>query len=213
MNATATVSSTPTPTPTPSPTAIAPGPPDVELRPDDAVVAGTPIPFDGVAEGLAWPALKKALAAKTAPVVLAVPRDLPVDKVLRAVWNLRDGTVRLQTPDADGAPHVLELRPASAPAPAATPACHLAVFVQADGALRVAAPGGPRAIPGPNAGDALARALEDESKRCALRYVAFGAEDPRAAWGGVFDVAWAVDRAKAAGDARYVLGEPVHVGR
>jgi hypothetical protein len=38
--------------------------------------------------------------------------------------------------------------------------------------------------------------------------VAFGAESPQAPWGPVFDVLLAVDRAKSAGDARYVLGYP-----
>jgi hypothetical protein len=81
--------------------------------------------------------------------------------------------------------------------------------VAANGDLRVAAPGGPRPIAGPDAADALARALAKERSACTIRYVGFGADAPEAPWATVFDVARAVDRDKAAGDARYVLAEPI----
>ena len=193
---------------------LAPAPAQVELRDaSTAVVAGKTVTMDGVAEGLAWPALRAALERKSgdaSPLTIAVPRALPIASVLRAAWTLRDADLRLQTADAAGVTHVLELRPKP---DAPSPGCHLAVFVAPNGDLRVAAPGGPRAIPGPDAAPALARALVEERNHCAIRWVAFGAEKNDAAWGSVFDVAWAVDRGKSAGDARYVLGEPVHYAR
>ncbi|HEY2509386.1 MAG TPA: hypothetical protein VGI39_00895 [Polyangiaceae bacterium] len=193
---------------------LAPVAPQVELRDaSSAVVGGKTVTMDGVAEGLAWPALRAALDRKTgdrSPLTIAAPRDLPISTVLRAAWSLRDADVRLQTPDAAGVTHVLELRPKP---DAPSPGCHLAVFVAPNGDLRIAAPGGPRSVPGPDAASALARALVEERNRCAIRWVAFGAEKNDAAWGSVFDVAWAVDRGKSAGEARYVLGEPVHYSK
>ncbi len=64
---------------------------------------------------------------------------------------------------------------------------------------------------GPDAPSALARALAQERAHCTIRYVAFGADAADAPWSTVFDVAEAIDRDKSAGDARYVLGEPVHL--
>jgi hypothetical protein len=55
--------------------------------------------------------------------------------------------------------------------------------------------------------EALARALEGERAKCPIKYVAFGAESDDVAWGPVFDVLVTVDRDKAAGEARYVLGQ------
>lgn len=200
--------------PPPSPPVLAS--PDVELvDADSAVVKGQRVAFDGVREGLAWPALAKAVGrheGDATPVTIAVRREVPMANVVRAVWTLRGGDVRLQTADAKGAVRVLELR--AKPAQRQT-GCHLAVFVQADGSLRIAAPGGARAIAQSATGEApndqLARALDVERMRCPIRYVAFGAQSPDAAWGSVFDVASAVDAARSAGDARYVLGESVHL--
>lgn len=193
--------------------------PDVELRePSFAVVGGQRIAFDGVAEGLEWPSLQKALPKKSegAPVVVQVAREVPLVNVLRAVFVLRAHGLRLQTPDERGAMYVVELAPRREPAIApAAPApnaegpkpCHLAVFVQPSGTLRIATSAGPQESP--NA-DAFARALDAARSQCALRYVAFGAESSEVPWGAVFDVIVAVDRAKAAGPARYVLAEAVH---
>jgi hypothetical protein len=203
-------SSAPSAPAAPAPEAIPPASAAAELSEKGALVSGKLIPLDGVAEGLAWPALRDALHRRPgdhSPLVLAAPRATPLATVLRAVWTLRDANIRLQTPDVAGVTHVIELRP-KPDAPSA--GCHLAVFVAPNGDLRVAAPGGPRTIPGPDAAEALARALVEERKDCALRYVAFGAENAEAAWSAVFDVAWTVERGKAAGDARYSLGEPVH---
>jgi hypothetical protein len=104
--------------------------------------------------------------------------------------------------------HVLELR---AKPKERQPGCHLAVFLQKDGSLRIAAPGGARAIHGDAPSTQLARALEAERAQCPIRYVAFGAQSPDTPWGAVFDVAEAIDAGKSAGDARYVLGESVHL--
>ena len=88
--------------------------------------------------------------------------------------------------------------------------CHLAVFLRPDGALRVAAPGGPREVRGEHAAESLARSLADERAKCPIKYIAFGAESDAAPWGPVFDVVLAVDQQKSAGDARYVLGQALH---
>jgi hypothetical protein len=193
--------------------------PDVELHDAAAAIVGAkPVPMDGVAEGLAWPALRAAVARKPgdhAPLSITVSRNVPMTTVMRAVWTLRDADIRLQTPDAEGTLRVLELRPKPDSAPVASDAeCHLAVFVAPSGDLRVATPGGPHLIPnrvpGPSAASAFASALTSEGAHCAIRYVGFGAESGDAQWGSVFDVARAVDRDKSAGDARYVLAEPIH---
>jgi hypothetical protein len=189
---------------------IAPAKADVVLAKDaSARVGGQTVAFDGVAEGLAWPALAKSVAhAPGAPLVFEVARDVPVQVVLRAAWALRDADVRVQTPDEGGAVRVIDLAPK--PTDAAPPGtCHLAVFVAEGGALRVASPGGPRLVAGPSPTESFVRALGDEATRCPIRYVGFGADRPDAPWSRVFDVAWAVTRAKAAGDARVVLAEPI----
>ncbi|MGO8996197.1 MAG: hypothetical protein ACLQVI_23035 [Polyangiaceae bacterium] len=204
-----------------SPTTAAPGDvahaaaPDVDIRnAKSALVGASTVPMDGIAEGLAWPALRDAVNRRPgdhAPLTIAVARDVSVNTVMRAVWTLRDADIRLQTPDAAGTPRVLSIHPRpDSPSGASGTGCHLAVFVESNGDLRVSAPGGPRSVRGPDAPGALARALSAERSECAIRYVAFGADAADAAWGSVFDVAEAVDREKSAGDARYVLGEPVH---
>jgi hypothetical protein len=189
--------------------------PDVDLRDGagkTALVGGRAVAMDGEPEGLAWPALRAAVGRKPgdhSPLTLAVARDVPTSAVMRAVWTLRDADLRLQTLDAGGVARVLELRPR--PDAPSIAGCHLAVFVGANGDLRVASPGGARTVTGPDAPASLVRALTSERTRCEIRYVAFGAETPDAPWASIFDVAEAIDRAKAAGDARYVLGEPVHL--
>ncbi len=76
--------------------------PDLELRDArGAVVGGKDVPFDGVAEGLAWPALRAAFPRKPgdhAPLTIAVARGIPLSAVMKAVWTLRDADLRLQTP-------------------------------------------------------------------------------------------------------------------
>ncbi len=177
--------------------------------PPSAVVGGRAVPMDGLAEGLVWPALRAAVSRKPgdhAPLWIAVPRDTSFNTVLRAVWTLRDADLRIVTPDVAGGARVLVLR-SKPDAPAA--GCHLAVFVSPAGDLRLAFPGGPRTIAGADAAGALARALAVERARCDIRYVAFGAERSDATWGAVFDVADTVDRDRSAGEARYVLAEPI----
>ena len=185
---------------------------DVELRdPGVAIVHGQSLPFDGIAEGLAWPALTKAVGPRKAGdvVVLQVARKVPMEDLLRAAWSVHEADVHVQSPDATGVMHAVELRAKREGAPAA-PGCHLAVFLRPDGSLRIAAPGGPRAIGGDRPDESLARSLAEERVRCPIKYVAFGAESDAAPWGPVFDVVLAVDRDKAAGDARYVLGQAMH---
>jgi hypothetical protein len=189
------------------------GQPDVELRdPHVAIVHGKSVPFDGIEEGLTWPALAKALGPRKAGdvVTLQVARTVPMQDLLRAAWAVHAADVHLQSLDASGAMHAVELRARRDGAPPAS-GCHLAVFLQANGALRVAAPGGPREIGGDHAAVSLARSLAEERTKCPLKYVAFGAESDASPWGPVFDVVVAVDEAKSAGDARYVLGQAMHV--
>jgi hypothetical protein len=196
--------------------AVAIATPDIDLRggaKSVALVGSRPVEMDGVAEGLAWPSLRAATNRKSgdrSPLTIAIGRDVPFGTVLRAVWTLRDADLHLQTPDAAGTMHVLPLHPK--PETAGSAGCHLAVFVAKGGDLRVAYPGGPRAFAGASASADLARVLADARTHCAIRYVAFGAESSDLTWGPVFDVAEAVDREKSAGDARYVLGEPIHAG-
>ncbi|HTQ41845.1 MAG TPA: hypothetical protein VMI75_03740 [Polyangiaceae bacterium] len=187
--------------------------PDVDLRePGAAIVHGsTRVAFDGIAEGLAWPALDKALGPRKAGDVLTVQvaRALPTIELLRAAWTLRQADLRVQSQDATGDTHVVVL---SARRDGAAPAggCHLAVFLRPDGSLRVASPGGPVSLSGDDPPASLARSLEEARRTCAIRYVAFGAESDASPWGPVFDVIRAVDRAKSAGDTRYVLGQAMH---
>jgi hypothetical protein len=179
-----------------------------------AVVHGQSVPFDGIEEGLTWPALEKALGPHKAGDVLTiqVARTIPVADLYRTGWAARAADVHVQTPDATGVMHAVEFR-ARRDSGAPVAGCHLAVFLRPDGSLRVAAPGGPREVAGDHPADSLARSLGDEGARCPIRYVAFGAESDAAPWGPVFDVVLAVDRAKSAGRARYVLGQPIHAGR
>jgi hypothetical protein len=190
------------------PLPIAPNP-DVDLvARDDARVRGHQVAFDGDPEGLAWPSLDSALGPRSpgGVVTLQAARDVRVVDVLRAAWTARAGDLRLQTPDASGVMRVAELGARRTTSPAA-PGCHLAVFLRPDGSLRIAAPGGPREVGGDRAAESLARSLEQERAKCPIKYVAFGAETDEGPWGPVFDVILAVDRARSAGDARYVLGQ------
>jgi len=180
--------------------------PDVDLRERDSAEArGQHVVFDGIAEGLAWPSLDKALGHRAAgdTVTIQAARGVRVADVLRAAWTLRANDVRMQTLDDKGEMHVVNLG-AKGPKSAG---CHVAVFLRPDGSLRVAAPGGPREVTGDFRAEALARALEGERAKCPIKYVAFGAESDDVAWGPVFDVLVTVDRDKAAGEARYVLGQ------
>ena len=171
--------------------------------------------FDGIAEGLEWPALHRAVPPKADGgfVVIQAAREVPIVNLLRAVFVLRTMDLRLQTPDERGAMYVIEIKarrdssPNPATPPSGTKLCHVAVFVQPTGILRIATAAGPQESP--NA-DAFARALDTARAQCALRYVAFGAESNEVPWGAVFDVIVTIDRAKAAGSARYVLADAVH---
>src|SRR5258708_905548 len=186
--------------------------PDVELLArGTAQVRGRHVAFDGDAEGLAWPAIDRALGPRPAGAVevLQAARDVRMVDVLRAAWTLRAGDLRVQTPDASGVMRVAGLG-AKRPSSQAVPGCHLAVFLRPDGSLRIAAPGGPREIGRERAAESLASSLEAERSKCAIQYVAFGAEADEAPWGPVFDVILQVDRTRSAGDARYVLGQAMH---
>lgn len=176
-----------------------------------AIVHGKPVPFDGVAEGLVWPSLDRALGTHHPGevVTLQVARQVPIEDLLRAAWTARIADLHVQSADASGGMHAIELR-ARREGTASAPGCHLAVFLRPDGSLRIAAPGGPREINADHAPQSLARALAAERARCPIKYVAFGAESDAAAWGPVFDVVLAVDADRSAGDARYVLGQAMH---
>jgi hypothetical protein len=185
---------------------------DVELREAGAaIVHGTPVAFDGIEEGLAWPALDKALPPRKAGDVLTlqIARGVPTINLLRAAWTLRKADLHLQSLDASGTMHALEVK-ARRDGPT-QPGCHLAVFLRPDGSLRVASPGGPVVITGDDPPAILAASIAAEQAKCPIKYVAFGAESDSAPWGPVFDVMLAVDGQKAAGDARYVLGQAMHV--
>jgi hypothetical protein len=186
---------------------------DVELRdPRVAIVHGQSVPFDGIEEGLTWPALEKALGPRRPGdvVTLQVGRAVPIQDLLRAAWAVHTADAHVQSLDASGVMRAVELRARREGAPPAS-GCHLAVFLQTNGTLRVAAPGGPREIGGEHPAASLARSLADERAKCPLKYVAFGAESDSSPWGPVFDVVVAVDQEKSAGDARYVLGQAMHV--
>ena len=187
--------------------------PDVELRdPHVAIVHGQSVPFDGLEEGLTWPALVKALGPRKPGdvVIVQVARTVPMADLLRTAWAVHSADVHVQSFDASGVMRAVELRSRRDGAPPAS-GCHLAVFLQANGTLRVAAPGGPREVGGERPADSLARSLAEEHAKCPLKYVAFGAESDASPWGPVFDVVVAVDREKSAGEARYVLGQAMHV--
>jgi hypothetical protein len=187
---------------------------DVELRePGAAIIHGTAVTFDGIEEGLAWPSIDKALPPrKTGDVLtLQVARGVPTIHLLRAAWTLRKADLHLQSLDASGTMHAIEIK-ARRDGPT-QPGCHLAVFLRPDGSLRVASPGGPVVIGGDDPASSFAASLAAEQAKCPIKYVAFGAESDSAPWGPIFDVMLAVDGQKAAGDARYVLGQAMHVAK
>jgi len=96
-----------------APTLPVTGQPDIELRdPHVAVVHGQSVPFDGIEEGLTWPALAKALGPRKAGdvVTLQVARTVPMQDLLRAAWAVHSVDVHLQSLDASGAMHAVELR-------------------------------------------------------------------------------------------------------
>lgn len=189
--------------------------PDVDLEaPGVASVRGAPVAFDGVEEGLAWPALDRAVGPRKTGDVLTVQvaRGLPVVQLLRAAWTLRQADLRIQAQDATGVMKAVDVK-AHRDGAAPQTGCHLAVFLQPDGTLRIAAPGGASTITGDDATATLARSLEAAAAQCPVKYVAFGAESDGAPFGPVFDVMLAVDANKSAGDARYVLGQALHAAR
>jgi hypothetical protein len=185
--------------------------PDVELRdPHVAVVHGQSVAFDGSEDKWMWPALATAIGPRQEGdvVTLDVARNVPMVDLLRAASTVRSADVRVQSPDASGVLRAVEFRTRREGASGS--GCHLAVFVGADGTLRVAAPGGARQVGGERAAEILARSLVEERIRCPIKYIAFGAESDDAPWGPVFDVVVAVDEGKSAGAARYVLGHALH---
>lgn len=185
--------------------------PDVTLLDaKSATVRGAPIAFDGIEEGLAWPALDKALPPRKAGDVLTlqVARTVPTIALLRAAWTLRQADLHVQSLDGAGVMRAVGFTARREGPP--TSGCHLAVFLAPDGSLRVASPGGPVTFRGDDATSSFSRALAAQGAKCPIRYVAFGAESDGAPWGPVFDVIAAVEAAKAAGDARYVLGQAMH---
>ncbi len=187
-------------------------PPNVERSGRyETIVHGARVAFDGLAEGLAWPALEKAVGRRHAGdvVTIQMARGAPIEDLLRAAWTVRAADVHVQSPDGAGVLRAVELR-ARREGGSPIAGCHLAVFVRPDGSLRIAAPGGPREVNGDDPPAILARSLEEERAKCPIAYVAFGAESEAAPWGPVFDVVVAVDKAKSAGDARYVLGQAMH---
>jgi hypothetical protein len=175
-----------------------------------ADVRGVRVTFDGLAEGLAWPSLDRALGVRVpgATVTIRVARGVAVLDVLRAAWTVRFNDVEVQTPDDAGRLEAANL--GARASRASNPGCHLAVFLRPDGSLRVATPGGPREVTGDRPSEQLARSLAFESAKCPIKYVAFGAESDQTSWGPVFDVIAAVDRAKSAGATRYVLAQAMH---
>lgn len=184
---------------------------DVQLHETNAAdVGGSRVAFDGIDEGLSWPALVKAVTARagaSTPLVIRIERTVPTIDVLRAVWSLRAFDIVVETPDASGKLYAIELPRKKGSGPLAGKVCHAAVFARPDETFRVAAPGGSREIGGERPADTLVASLAAERDRCAFDYVAFGAESNQVAWSTVFDVMEAVDQARAVGDARYVLGE------
>jgi hypothetical protein len=198
--------------PVAAPPPLVPGQPLVELRsPGKAVVNGQEIAFDGIEEGLVWPSLDKAVPDETYPgaVVVRIDRGEPMKDVLRVVFTLREADLRLEGQDAGGAARFVTVGKKPSDGAPSAGRCRLAVFRRDDGSLRVAAPGGPRELAAPGATDRLVDALEATEEKCPIRYVAFGVMDSAGAFGPLFDVMLAVDAAKAAGAARYVLAEPI----
>jgi len=196
----------------PAPSLPISGTPDIDLTDANAAtVHGSRVTFDGIEEGLAWPALERAMGPRQPGevVTIQVGRAVPMIALLRAAWTVRVADVHVQSQDAAGVMHAVELRGRRHGAPPVS-GCHLAVFLRTDGSLRVAAPGGPRDLGGGDPAASLARSLDLDRARCPIAYVAFGAESDAAPFGPVFDVMLAVDRAKSAGDARYVLAQAMH---
>ena len=191
---------------------LAPATPNVVLTSASAAtVLGKTIEWDGIDEALVWPKLAKALplsAGDRSPIVIQIGRDVPIQTLLRAVFTLRAHDLRVQALDDSGKLRVIELKAKRTHKPAGK-TCRLAVFLEPDGSLRVAAPGGGRDILPPSPIATLVQALLEQEGTCPIRYVAFGAESNDVPFGALFDVMVAVDRAKAAGDARYVLGEAI----
>jgi hypothetical protein len=176
------------------------------LSQDHANVSGALVTFDGEPEGLAWPSLRNAYAArgKAARAIVAAPRSARMIDVLRVAWTLRDGGVEFQTLGAGNEVRAIVVgdRPS---ARAEGPTCHAAIFVGSDGGLRVAHPGGSSRVPDL---ETLLVSLDRSRRTCPIRWIAFGGETPDVFWGAVFDVAVAVDTSHAAQGARFVLGEP-----
>jgi hypothetical protein len=199
------VSAAPEPSPAAPPLPVAASP-DVELPElHTALIAGARLVYDGEPHLMAWPALKQSVIALAphAQRTMQADRSVPMEDVLRVIFALQREDVRVQSKDATGVLRAVELRARQV---ATKSGCHAAVFVRVDGSLRVASPGGGAVLSGDDATENLVRALEHERAQCPIKYVAFGAESGAAPWGPVFDVLVAVDRAKSAGDARYVLG-------
>ena len=174
---------------------------------------GARLPFDGIEEGLAWPSLERSLPRRKSGEILTVQvsRSTPTLDLLRAAWTLRQADLRIQSLDASGVMRAAALGARRDGPPLA--GCHLAVFLRPDGSLRVASPGGPVVIGGDDPGSRLAQSLVAERSKpggCSFKYIAFGAESDRAPFGPVFDVILAVEGPKAAGNARYVLGQAMH---
>lgn len=172
-------------------------------------VRGERVPFDGVTEGLQWPALIKAIGRPTSGVVtLEVSREVALLHVLRACWSLGSLDLRVQSRDETGILHAIALpkkRGARAPK-----GCHAAVFRRPNGTFHVVAAGGPYEVGGDLPTETLVATLAAESATCPFSYVAFGATSSSMPWGPIFDAVVAIDRAKAVGTARYVLAEPGH---
>jgi len=181
--------------------------PAIELAaPDHATAFGAPVAFDGVPEGLYWPALARAFTAnrgRADRAVLSAARNTRVLDVLRAVWTLREVDVEVQTlgPGNELHPLVLAKRPAQPPD---GPTCHAAVFVSPEGKLRVAVPSGSvgvKDVP------ELVASIAQGVRGCQVRWLAFGGETQAMGWGWVFDVAYSVQASRVAPSSRFVLAE------
>ncbi len=205
------------PAPSPAPEPEAPAAPllpvatypDIELpEPHAALVRGARLLYSGEPQATVWPALDQSVVALASHGALTIQADrsVPIVDVLRAASAAGGRDVRVQSKDNAGLLRVVELRGRHGAAPAW--GCHAAVFVRVDGSLRVASPGGGAEVRGDAATVDLVRALRHESAQCPIKYVAFGAESEEEPWGPVFDLVVAVDKARSAGEARYVLGYP-----
>jgi hypothetical protein len=175
------------------------------LGADHANVGGALVTFDGEPEGLVWPSLQKAYAArgKGERAIVSAPRSARLIELLRVAWTLKDGGVEVQTLGAGNEVRAIVFgdRPTTR---AEGPTCHAAIFVGQDGAFRVAHPGGSTKVADL---ETLLVSLDRSRRACPIRWLAFGGETPDVAWGAVFDVAVAVDTSHVAQGARFVLGE------